>query len=59
MKVTYKTVKTLESKIDARDLRNEYIDKLDALLGGSGQTFALVTAPLDVRAKAAREVLGA
>ena len=58
MKVTYKTVKNLEAQIDAQDLRNEYVNALDALTGNTGKTFNIATAPLDVRAQAAREVLG-
>lgn len=54
MKVTYKTVTALESKIDAQNLRNEYIERLDSLLDCNGHTFTLITAPLDVRAPAAR-----
>lgn len=58
MKVTYKTVTKLESQINAQDKRNEYVIKLDELTGNTGMTFNIATAPLDVRAQAAREVLG-
>ena len=59
MKVTYKTVKNLEAQVNAQDLRNEYINALDALTGNTGMTFGIMTAPLDVRLQAAQDVLGA